>query len=67
MSHWSLTDYYVFLDRMVSEHKYSKTDIDYMMPFERDVLITLINDRLDKQKKDAGGDVQWQIQTEAPT
>lgn len=68
MSHWSLTDYYLFLDSMISIHKYSKQDIDIMIPFERDVMIAIINDRVEKEKSDHPPEgVQWEIHNEAPT
>lgn len=42
MSHMNLADYYAGINGLV-DHKYSKSDIDAMYPFERDVIISLLN------------------------
>jgi hypothetical protein len=43
MSHTNLVDYYVNLNSMVTDHKYQWSDLQTMFPFERDVIINLIN------------------------
>ena len=55
---------------MVSSHGYDKYDVDMMIPFERDVMTSIINDRIEKEKRDlepGSGGVQWEVQTGAPT
>lgn len=46
MIHWNLFDYYEFIDQMMAAHKYTKTEIDEMIPFERDIFVTLIKSRM---------------------
>ena len=42
MSHMNLVDYYAGINGLV-EHKYTKTEIDQMIPFERDIIVNLLN------------------------
>lgn len=49
MIHSSLGDYYSYIDVMTEDNKYSKTEIDNMYPFERDVLISIGNQRVGTQ------------------
>lgn len=49
MIHWNLFDYYSFVDQMMEAHKYTKTEIDEMIPFEREIFVFLIKSRLPAQ------------------
>lgn len=37
-----------------TEWKYSQTEIDNMLPYEREIVIDLIHNKIEEQKKDNG-------------
>ena len=50
MSHNNLTDYYDTNFSLVQHHKYSLSDIDNLMPFEKDIYISKLIDYLKSQE-----------------
>lgn len=55
MSYNSLTNYYSLNFQLIHHHKYSLSDINEMMPFERDLyvdmLMAYLNEEKDRQQK----------------
>lgn len=52
LSHTSLTNYYTISFALAFHHKYSMTDIDNMIPFERDLYVDMIADFIEKQQEE---------------
>ena len=50
--HTSLSIYYQKVFAMAQHHKYSITEIETMMPYERDIYFDLLIDFLEKQKEE---------------
>jgi len=50
LSHNTLANYYTTIFAMAQHHKYSITEIEDMLPFERDLYIDLLLAYLDKEK-----------------
>ena len=42
LSHNSLENYYLTTFAMIQHHKWSLTEIEDMMPYERDIYVTMI-------------------------
>ena len=40
---------------MVNHHGFSITELEALIPFERDIYVSMINDQEEKKKKDAEG------------
>ena len=59
MVHMDLENYYKLNFALVQYHKYSLTEIENMMPWERDVYVTLLKQHLEeeelKRKQSNGG------------
>lgn len=53
MSYTTLENYYTTLFSMVHHHKYSITEIENMIPFERDIFIDLFKNYLNEEEKAA--------------
>jgi hypothetical protein len=55
MSYNSLTNYYSLNFQLMQHHKYSLSDINEMLPFERDLyvdmLMAYLNEEKDRQQK----------------
>ncbi|MDP7365911.1 MAG: hypothetical protein QGH83_01420 [Candidatus Pacebacteria bacterium] len=58
MSHNSLENYYLTSFAMVQHHKWSLTEIEDMLPYERDIYVLLLqnwikeeNERIQKQNQ----------------
>ena len=45
--------YYKLVFSLVQFHKYSIADVENLMPFEREVYITMLNNHLEKQQAKA--------------
>lgn len=52
--HESLESYYRLNHKLVTEYEFSLTDLDEMMPFEREVHIALILEAIEKRKNQDG-------------
>ena len=54
LSHDSLLNYYKTNFAMMQHHKYSLTEVENMIPFEREIYVNFlkqwINERIEKQK-----------------
>lgn len=57
LCHSSLENYYILNFNLMQHHKYSLSDLDNMMPYERDIYVTLLsnfikeeNERLKQQQ-----------------
>lgn len=46
----SLAEYYRIIFSLVQHHKYSITDIEALIPFERDIYVDMLLDYLEEQK-----------------
>jgi hypothetical protein len=51
MSHNSLANMYQLNFAMIQHHKYSLTEIENMIPFERDIYVTLLKNYLEEQEE----------------
>ena len=49
MAHTSLESYYKINFALVQHHKYSLTEIENMMPWERDVYVTLLKQYIEEE------------------
>ena len=50
MIHMDLENYYRLCFSLVQYHKYSLTEIENLMPWERDVYVTLLKNHLEEEK-----------------
>ena len=53
MAHMSLEGYYRLNFALIQYHKYSLTEIENMMPWERDVYVTLLQQHLEEEEQKA--------------
>ena len=51
LSHISLQDYYRIIFAMAQHHKYSITELESMMPYERDLYFGMLSDYIEKQQE----------------
>jgi hypothetical protein len=51
MAHDTLYNYYKLNFALMQYHKYSLTDIENMMPFEREIYITMLRQYLEEEKQ----------------
>ena len=51
MMHDSLANMYQLNFALVQHHKYSLTEIENMIPFERDIYVTLLKNFLEEQEE----------------
>ena len=51
MIHNSLQNYYAIIFAMVQHHKYSITEIENMIPFERDIYVEMLTNYLQELEK----------------
>lgn len=51
MSNENLSNYYKTNFAMVQHHKYSLTELEDMMPFERDIYITLLGEFIKEENQ----------------
>ena len=49
MIHMDLENYFKLNFALMQYHKYSLTEIENMMPFERDIYVTLLNNHLEEE------------------
>lgn len=52
MSHNSLANYYTTTFAMVQHHKYSITELEDMVPYERDLYVEMLMAFLEKEKEE---------------
>ena len=50
MAHTSLESYYKVNFALMQHHKYSLTEIENMMPWEKEVYVTLLQQYLEEEK-----------------
>ena len=50
MAHASLESYYKINFALMQHHKYSLTEIENMMPWEREIYLTLLQEYIEEQK-----------------
>ena len=50
MVHMSLMNYYELNFSLMQYHKYSLTEIENMIPWERDVYVTMLQNHLNEEK-----------------
>lgn len=53
LCHLSLKDYYQIVFSLVQHHKYSISDIENLIPYERDLYFTMLIQFLEKQREEA--------------
>jgi hypothetical protein len=51
MSHNSLANMYQLNFALMQHHKYSLTELENMIPFERDIYVTLLRNYLEEQEE----------------
>jgi hypothetical protein len=51
MVHDSLANMYQLNFAMMQHHKYSLTELDNMIPFEREIYVTLLKNFIDEQEE----------------
>ena len=49
MAHEDLESYYKLNFALMQHHKYSLTELENMMPWERDIYIALLKDHIEKE------------------
>tara|TARA_B100000965_G_scaffold214485_1_gene179335 strand:+ start:8920 stop:9096 length:177 start_codon:yes stop_codon:yes gene_type:complete len=49
MAHQNLESYYKLNFALIQHHKYSLTEIENMMPWERDVYVTLLRQHIEEE------------------
>jgi hypothetical protein len=50
LSHNNLANYYSLVFSLAQHHKYSITEIENLVPFERDIYVAMLMDHLVKEK-----------------
>ena len=50
MAHASLESYYKINFALMQHHKYSLTEIENMMPWEREIYLTLLQEYIENEK-----------------
>ena len=50
MSHMDLENYYRLSFALIQYHKYSLTQIENLMPWERDIYIMMLEDHLEEEE-----------------
>ena len=53
MSHVSLESYFKLNFALMQHHKYSLTEIENMMPWERDIYVALLNQYIEEENEKA--------------
>ena len=53
MSHISLESYFKLNFALMQHHKYSLTEIENMMPWERDIYLGLLNEHIEEENMKA--------------
>ena len=53
MSHVSLESYFKLNFALIQHHKYSLTEIENMMPWERDIYVGLLNQYVEEENEKA--------------
>ena len=48
----NLKEYYKLIFSLAQHHKYSLTEIENLIPYERDIYVDMLLDYLDKQRKE---------------
>ena len=54
LSHETLTNHYMTNFQLVQHHKYSLSELDNMIPFERDLYVTLLLQWVEEQNDKQG-------------
>jgi hypothetical protein len=54
LSHISLADYYKVVFALAQHHKYSISDIENLMPYERDIYYNMIINYIAEQEQSRG-------------
>ena len=49
MSHNNLQNYYMLNFSLIQHHKYSLTEIENMLPYEREVYLALLNEHIKEE------------------
>jgi hypothetical protein len=52
LSHTSLENYYSMIFALAQHHKYSITEIESLIPYERDIYVDMLMAHLEEQKKE---------------
>lgn len=53
LSHDNLVNYYQTNFQLIQNHNYSLYDVENMIPWERDIYLTMLMDQLKQQKEEA--------------
>ncbi len=51
LSHNNLANYYSLVFSLAQHHKYSITEVEELVPFERDIYVAMLMDHLEKEKQ----------------
>jgi len=51
MSYNNLSNYYRLTFQLMQHHKYSITELENMIPFERDIYVAMLLDYLEEEKQ----------------
>jgi hypothetical protein len=54
LSHITLANYYQMIFSLAQHHKYSITEIENLLPFERDLYFGMLSDFIQKQNEKNG-------------
>jgi len=53
LCHLTLKDYYQIIFSLVQHHKYSISDIENLIPYERDLYFAMLINFIEKQKEES--------------
>jgi hypothetical protein len=53
MSHMDLMSYYKLNFSLIQFHKWSITEIENLMPYEREIYVTMLNKHIEEEEKKA--------------
>jgi hypothetical protein len=51
LSHNTLANYYQTVFALVQHHKYSITELENLIPYERDIYVAMLQEHLQKEKE----------------
>lgn len=54
LCHTTLSEYYQMIFALAQHHKYSISDIENLIPYERDLYFAMLVDYIEKQKEKNG-------------
>ena len=57
-SHNTLTNYYQLTFQLMQQHKYNLTEIENLIPFERDIYVEMLISHIEEENRKAKAEAQ---------